>query len=328
VVTIQGTDALRDKTTAFKNELLRLPMVKNVSVSDFLPVANSKRNGNSFKKEGKTSGDDGIQGQRWVIDENYIPTLGMHLVAGRNFSATMPSDSQAVIINQAMADKLGYKDPLGQAINNGQRLTIIGVVENFYFESMKQEVSPLCMVLGNSNSMVSVKVNGSNMKEALASISAVWKTFQPTQSLRYNFLDQSYASMYADVQRMQFMFTGFTILAIIVACLGLFALAAFMAEQRSKEVGIRKVLGATLTNIFTLLTGSFLKLVCISLFIALPLGWLLMNKWLEDYTYRISITWGMFAFAGVAVVFIALFTVSFQAVKAAVANPVKSLKTE
>ena len=184
------------------------------------------------------------------------------------------------------------------------------------------------MVLGNSNSIISVKVNAADMKEALASISAVWKTFQPTQSLRYSFLDQSYASMYADVQQTQFMFTGFTILAIIVACLGLFALAAFMAEQRSKEVGIRKVLGASLTNIFTLLTGSFLKLVFISLFIALPLGWLLMSKWLEDYAYRISITWGMFAVSGLSVIVIALFTVSFQAIKTAVANPVKSLKAE
>jgi putative ABC transport system permease protein len=329
VVMIQGADALRDQTTSFKNELLRLPIVKNVSVSDFLPIDGTKRNGNSFYEEGKQQTDEGIQTQHWVVDENYIPTLGMKLIAGRNFTQEMHTDSAATIINKAMADKLGFKDPIGKMITNGgEHLTIIGVVDNFYYENIKQQVNPLLMVMGNSNSIISIKVNAANMKTALASISEVWKNFLPNQTMRYSFLDQSYASMYADVQRMQYLFTGFAMLAIIIACLGLFALAAFMAEQRSKEVSIRKVLGASVANVFALLTGNFLKLVCISLIIAVPLGWLLMSQWLQDYTYRITITWDIFVMAGFAVILIALITICWQALKAAVANPVKSLRSE
>ncbi|MGH2564248.1 MAG: FtsX-like permease family protein, partial [Ginsengibacter sp.] len=329
VIMIQGANALRDQTTSFKNELLRLPVLKNVSVSDFLPVDGTKRNGNTFYDESKQQTDNGIQLQHWVVDENYIPTLGMKLIAGRNFSKDFHTDSASTVINKALADKLGYKDPLGKRITNGgEHLTIIGVVDNFYYESIKQQVNPLCMVLGNSNSIISIKVNAANMKSALASITGVWKTFLPNQTMRYDFLDQSYASMYADVQRMQYIFTGFSILAIIVACLGLFALAAFMAEQRSKEVGIRKVLGASVANVFALLTRNFLKLVCISLIIAVPLGWLLMNQWLQDYAYRIHITWDIFATAGVAVILVSLITICWQALKAAVANPVKSLRSE
>jgi putative ABC transport system permease protein len=329
VVMIQGADALRDHTAAFKNELLRSPLVKNVSVSDFLPVDGTKRNGNSYYEEGKQQIDNGIQTQRWVVDENYIPTLGMKLLSGRNFTQEMHTDSVATIINKAMADQLGFKNAIGKIITNGgEHLTIVGVVDNFYYESVKQQVNPLLLVLGSSNSIISVKVNAANIKTALAAISGVWKKFLPNQTMRYNFLDQSYASMYADVQRMEYIFTGFSLLAVIVACLGLFALAAFMGEQRSKEVSIRKVLGASVSNIFALLTRNFLKLIIVSLLIAAPVGWLLMRKWLQDYTYRISITWDIFAVSGIAVFLIALIAICFQAIKSAIANPVKSLRAE
>jgi len=329
VVMIQGTRALHDQTVAFKNELLRLPFVKNVSVSDFLPVDGAKRNGNTFWKEGRTREDAGVIGQHWVVDDSYIPTLGMKLLAGRNFSRDMPTDSQATVINQAMAEKLGLTDPVGKIITNGgEHLRVIGMVDNFYFESVKQQVAPLCMVLGNSNSIISVKVDAANMKDALASISGIWKKFQPHQAMRYDFLDQRYAAMYSDVERTGRLFTGFAILAIVIACLGLFALSAFMAEQRNKEIGIRKVLGASVMNLFTLLTGNFLKLICISLLIAIPIGWLLMNKWLQDFAYRISIGWDVFALSAAAMLVIAVTTVCFQALKAAVANPVESLRTE
>ena len=327
VVMIQGTDALRDQATAFKNELLRLPVVKNASVSDFLPVDGTKRNGNTFHEEGKD--EQNIQLQHWVVDENYIPTLGMKIIAGRNFSKDFHTDSAATIINKALASQLGYTNPIGKIITNGaEHLTIIGEVDNFYFESIKQEVKPLCMVLGNSNSIISVKVNAANIKSTLASIQKVWKDFKPDQAMRYDFLDQRYASMYADVSRMQYIFTGFAILAIIIACLGLFALSAFMAEQRRKEVSIRKVLGASVSNLFALLSGKFIKHILISLMIAIPVGWLLMNKWLQDYAYRIKITWQLCAITAVVVLLIALITICWQAIKAAIANPVKSLRSE
>lgn len=328
VVLINGANALRNRTNAFGDELRKLSFVKNVSVSDFLPVAGTKRNGNTFWPEGKLNSGQGVTGQHWVVDENYISTLGMKLAAGRNFSKEMPTDSQACIINTAMAEQLGYTEPLGKKITNGQNLTIIGVVDNFYFESIRQKVAPLCLVLGSSNSMISIKMNASGIKEAMASITATWKKFMPHQPLRYEFLDESYAAMYTDVKRMQNIFTGFSILAIVVACLGLFALSAFMAEQKQKEIGIRKVLGASVPGIAALLSRDFIKLVFIAVVIASPVAWWAMNKWLQDFAYRINISWWVFVLAAVSALLIALFTVSFQAIKAAVANPVKSLRTE
>lgn len=327
VLMIQGADALHNQTASFKEALLTSPFVGNVSVSDFLPVGGTKRNSNMFHEKGKD--DQMIKTQRWVIDESYIPTLGIKLAEGRNFSTDLPTDSSATIINRAFASELGYADPIGKIVTNGGNpLTIIGVVDNFYYESVKQQVHPVLMVLGKSNSIISVKINGKDMKAALGSIEKIWKQFVPNQAMRYDFLDQSYAAMYVDIQRMQYIFSGFAMLALIIGCLGLFALAAFMAEQRRKEIGVRKVLGATVSNLFTLLTGNLIKLISISLCIATPVAWLLMNKWLQDYAYRINITWNIFISAGLAAFAIALATVSFQAIKAATANPIESLRSE
>lgn len=329
VVLLQGTDALKNEVTAFRNELLKSPLITNASVSDFLPVEGTKRNGNTFWKEGKQNIDEGLSGQHWVVDENYLPTLGMKLLTGRNFSASMPTDAKATIINKAMADKLGYTDPIGKIITNGgEHLSIIGVVDNFYFESMKQQVKPLVLVMGNSNSIISVRVKGSDMQSALQVLTNTWKKFIPNQSLRYVFMDQSYAAMYADIQRTGKIFTGFALLAIIIACLGLFSLAAYMAEQRSKEVSIRKVLGASVISLFSLLTKNFLQLILISLIIAIPLGWLLMYKWLQDFVYRIQLEWEIFAYSGCTVVLIALFTICWQALKTARENPIDRLRSE
>jgi len=201
-------------------------------------------------------------------------------------------------------------------------------VEDFNFESMKDDIGGLCMRLGNSPSVVSVKVNTADMKTAVASIGAVWKSFMPNQQIRYSFLDESFANMYADVQRMQSIFTSFAVLAIIIACLGLFALSAFLAEQRSKEISIRKVLGASVTQVTSLLSKDFVKLVLIAIVIASPVAWWAMNKWLQDFAYRAPISWWIFLVAGVLVIFIALATISFQAIKAAIANPIKSLRSE
>lgn len=329
LVMIQGTNTLGRQTDALKTELLKLPQVKNVSVSGYLPVKGTKRNGNPFWKEGKTKEEAGVGGQKWFVDDSYIPTFGMKIIAGRNFSSQMPTDSQAAIINQAMVDKIGFKDPIGQKITNGwEHFTIIGVVEDFNFESMKQKVDPICLALGRSNDIVSVKIKGTDVKQVLADINGIWKGFAPNQPIRYTFLDESFANMYADLERTGLIFTSFSVLAIIVACLGLFALASFMAEQRNKEISIRKVLGASASGLFMLLVNNFLKLIIISLLIAIPVGWLLMQKWLQDYTYRISITWDVFLIAGLTILFIAVATICYQAIRAAVASPIKSLRSE
>jgi putative ABC transport system permease protein len=332
VVVIQGANTLGDQNVkSFKNELMKLAAVKSASISDYLPIAGSKRNGNTFFKEGRSRLDAGVGGQMWIIDDTYLKTLGMKLVEGRNFSYDMANDTVwngSVIINQTMVKKLNLKNPIGKRITNGATFTVVGVVQDFNFESMHDQIDPLVMHLGISPSVVTVKVRGADLKNTLQAITNTWKAFSPNQPIRYTFLDESFANMYADVQRMGHIFTTFAVLAIIIACLGLFALSAFMAEQRSKEIGIRKVLGASVSGITTLLSLNFVKLVFIAIVIASPIAWYAMNKWLEGFAYKIAVQWWVFVLAGLTAIIIALLTVSFQSVKAALMNPVKSLKAE
>lgn len=332
VMLIQGTNTLDAKTAmpSFKNELLKLSNVKSVTISDFLPISGTKRNGNTFHKEGRTKEDAGVGAQRWVADYDYINTLGIKLREGRFFAKDMASDSAATVINKAMQDKLGLKNPIGQTITNGwEHFQVIGVVEDFNFETMKQTVSPLIFALGNNySSIVAVKISPEHAQSTIASVTAVWKKFAPNQPIRYTFMDESFKNMYADVQRIGGIFTGFAVLAIIIACLGLFALSAFMAEQRNKEIGIRKVLGASISGITTMLSKDFVKLVLIAFVVASPIAWWAMNKWLQDFAYRIEITGWMFGIAAIIVLLIALLTISFQSIKAAITNPVNSLRSE
>jgi putative ABC transport system permease protein len=329
VVLLQGTNSLGNKTKAFKEDLLKIASVQAVSISDYLPVADTKRNGNEFYTEGKTKTDAGVPTQVWIVDDDYIKTMGMQLVNGRNFSFEMPTDSTAAVINETLVKALRLKDPIGKRITNGwEMFTVVGVVKDFNYESMRTGIEGLVMRLGNSSSITSVKVGGQNMKATLADITAVWKKFSPALPIRYSFMDESFARMYADVQRMGTMLTCFAILAIIIACLGLFALSAFIAEQRTKEVGIRKVLGATIANITAMLSIDFLKLVLIAIIIASPIAWWAMHQWLQDFVYRINIQWWVFLLAAVIAICIAMATISFQSIKAALTNPVKSLKSE
>jgi putative ABC transport system permease protein len=330
VLLIEGANTLDKKTNAFKEEMLGIPQIKSVSVCDYLPISGSKRDEESFYREGRIKVDIGVTAQRWRVDYDYLNTMGMRIVAGRGFSRDMASDSSAIIINQAMVNKMGLKNPLGQEITNGWgNLHVIGVVGDFNFETMKQDIAPLCMVLSNNNSsIISVKMKGSEAKNTIAAISALWKDFAPSQPIRYSFLDESFAHMYSDVQRMGQIFTSFAVLAIIIACLGLFALSAFMAEQRNKEISIRKVLGASVSGITAMLSTYFIRLVFLSILIATPISWWAMNKWLQDFAYRLPISGWLFVLAGLLAIGIALVTVSFQAIRAAVANPVTSLRSE
>lgn len=328
VLLIQGTNTLEKQIKTFKNELLQLSQVKSVTISDYLPIKGTKRNGNGFWKEGKRTEDKSVGTQFWRVDHDYIKTMGMKIIEGRDFSEAMLTDTTAIIINQELAKQLGLKDPIGKRIMNWQVYNVIGVVEDFNFESLRTKIEPLAMVLGVSPNIVSVKINSSNMSGVLAGVEAVWKKFSPNQPIRYSFLDESYARMYDDVKRMGRIFIGAAMLAIIVACLGLFALSAFMVEQRSKEISIRLVLGASLKSIFNLLTFNFLKLVLISIVIAVPIAWYAMQQWLQDFTYRTEISWEVFVLAGVLAVLIAILTISYQSIRAALANPSTSLRSE
>lgn len=330
VVLLEGANVLGNKAQNFKEQLLQLPQVQQVSISDYLPVEGSKRNQTTFKKVGEGSENEGVLSQTWRVGYDYIKTLGMHIKEGRDFSKEFSTDAaNAVIINQKMAYDLGLQNPLGKQIdNNYQHWTIVGVVEDFHFKSLKENITPLALVIGNDIGMVSVKLNSGNINKALASITAIWDRNVPNQVLNYSFLDQKFAQMHEDVQRMGKIFNSFAFLAILVACLGLFALSAFMVEQRNKEISIRIVLGAPLKSIYKLLTWDFLRLIFISILIAIPVGWYIMNRWLEDFAYRINIGWEIFLAAGTLAFLIAILTISYQSVNAALIKPLKGLRTE
>ncbi|AYB29962.1 ABC transporter permease [Chryseolinea soli] len=329
VIMIQGANTLGDHREAFKEELLRQSAIASVTSSNYLPVSETNRDQNGFFKEGRSKQDRSIGAQRWNVETDYIKTLGMKIVEGRDFIPRLASDSSSIIVNQAMVKAMGLKPPVvGQRIENWRVYTIIGVVEDFHFETMKEKISPLTMVVGNGGSIVAVKVKPGDMKQTIASIQSTWNKIMPNQPFRYTFMDESYARMYQDVERTGNLFAGFSMLAILVACLGLFALSSFMAEQRKKEVSIRLVLGATVGNIFRLLTRSFVVMVLVSFAIASPLGWYMMTRWLEGYSYKTEITWDVFLIAGSAAVVIALLTVSYQAVKVALGNPATNLRSE
>ena len=211
---------------------------------------------------------------------------------------------------------------MGKRITNGYGIyPVIGVVEDFNFESMRGNIDPLVLHFGLSPSMMSVKFSGADVQNTIADVSALWKKFSPDQPIRYTFLDEQFANMYADVQRTGSIFTSFAVLAIIIACLGLFALSAFMAEQRSKEIGIRKVLGASVQGITAMLSMDFVKLVLLAIVIASPLAWWGMNKWLQDFAYQVPLSWWIFAVAGSGAIVIALATVSFQSYQSRADEP-------
>lgn len=334
VLIINGTGSLGENARVFKNEVLNIPGVTSGTLSGFLPVSSSSRNDNSFSKEPVMDSRNAISMQAWTIDEAYIPTMGMEIIKGRNFSPAFISDSAALIINETTAAFLGYPDPIGKKIyntdNDGNPVasTIIGVIKNFHWSSLRENIGPLSLWLGYSPGSASFKVRTSDIQHLVRQIETKWKSISASMPFSYRFLDDAYNEMYSAEKQIGKISLSFSVLAILIACLGLFGLATYMAEQRTKEIGVRKVLGATVGNIVSMLSKDFLKLVIISAVFAFPVAWWFMHKWLQDFAYRINIGWWIFIAAGLLALLIALITVSVQAIKAAIANPVKSLRTE
>lgn len=332
VLVIDNAYALDKNINTFKEEMLQQPGVISATVSSFLPVSKSSRNDNSFSKETVMDAKNGFNMQTWGVDYDYLKTMGMQLLKGRNFSKDFGTDSSSVIINEATARFLGYEDPIGKKIysldTKPVAYNIIGVVKDFNYETLHKPVGPLGLFMYKSTGLVSFKVKAANVPSILKNVEAKWKTMAAGMPFSYRFLDDSFTEMYNDEQRAGRIALTFSVLAIFIACLGLFGLAAFVAEQRTKEIGIRKVLGASVNGIVQLLSKDFVKLVLIAFVIAAPIAWWAMNKWLQDFVYRINIGWWIFAAAGCCALFIALLTVSVQAVKAAITNPVKNLRTE
>ena len=333
VLILHGTHTLDKSIKSFKEELKTLSDVRSVTIGDYVPVdmENSRRNGNSFWQDGKQAEQDGKPGQFWLIDQDYITTYGLNLVAGRNLSFDMPTDSAGTIINQKMAEALNLKNPIGAKIYNGDTRTVVGVVEDFVFDNMRSEtdaVRPISLVLGSSPSLISIKINSTDLTKTISDITHIWDEFSPTQKIQFSFLDDNFAALYADVKQTQTIFTYFSLVAIFIACLGLFGLAAFITTQRTKEISVRKVLGASLVKIIKLLSIDFLKLVCVAIIIASPFAWWAMNTWLEDFNNRIEIQYWVFILAGMISLLIAMITVFYHAIKTAQMNPVNSLRED
>lgn len=335
VLVINGTNALGNSAEAFKNEVANMTGVKTASFAGYLPVGNSSRSDNSFSTEAVMNENNMFNMQVWNIDYDYIPTLDMNVLQGRNFSRNYGVDSTGIIINEAAAALTGYDDPIGKKLYMPDDIgtppiayTIVGVVENFHFESLRQQIGPLCLRLGNNKWATAFKVEANNIQALISDVESQWKAMAPGMPFSYQFLDESFESMYRAEQRISNVSLSFSILTIVIAALGLFGLTTYMVEQRAKEVGIRKVLGSSVSSIVTLLSKDFVKLVLIAIAIASPIAWWAMNRWLADFAYRIEIQWWIFGLAGLIAVVIALATVSWQAIRAALANPVNSLRDE
>lgn len=336
VLIINNTFTLGNDVRAYKDELLKLSGVKGATMTGFLPTADS-RNDDAFFFSPALDPKKAISMQSWNVDETYVPTLGMQMAAGRNFSKDFPTDSNGVIINQAAAQMMGGGDVIGRKLYELESASskkldeyhVVGVVKDFNFNSLRQVVTPVGLFLHEDRGSIALRVdNGKDASRIVTQAEQAWQKMANGQEFSYVFMDDQFNNIYKAEQRMGGISLSFSLLAIFIACLGLFGLAAYAAEQRTREIGIRKVLGASVGGIVTLLSKDFLRLVLVAAILAFPLSWWAMHSWLQDFAYRISIGWEVFALAAALALSIALATVSLQAIKAALANPVKSLRSE
>ncbi|MBE0647915.1 MAG: ABC transporter permease [Bacteroidales bacterium] len=317
----------------FKSELLKNPSVESASVSGFLPIPSNRSDGVLFKDGIKT--EELTIYQQWTVDCDYLQTLGMKIVEGRNFSTEFHTDTLAVLVNQTAVRFFGWDNPLGHKIGRPTSeeevalYTVVGVVEDFNFESMHIPVAPLVFFNGESTGSITVRFKpNTGLTSAIGALESEWKQFAPHQPFEYEFFDDSLNRQYAAESRLGQILLIFTGLAFFVSALGLFGLALFTTEQRKKEIGIRKVNGSDITQIISLLSFDFTKLVLIAFVIATPVAWYVMHRWLENYAYKTTISWWIFVVTGIASYIITMITIGYQSYRAAVVNPVETLRSE
>lgn len=335
VLVVKNTVTL-ENAKIFKQQVKDITGVSNASLSGFTPTGSLRAPDAVFPTK-EVEARNALFTEIWPIDEDYMSTMGMSLSKGRNFSAQMATDSLNMIINETAARMLGFSNnPIGKILYTpadkaGQPVKehrVIGVVKDFNFSSLRDNITPVIMTLANNNGALSIRLSGKNVKPYLTQIENKWNAVSPNQHFEYSFMDDDFNATYRTEQRTGTLFSVFTTLALIIACLGLFSLAAYAAEQRNKEIGIRKVLGASVSVIVGMLSKDFIKLVLISFVIAAPLAWLTMHKWLQGFAYRQNIQWWIIALSGLGALSVAFITISSQSFKAAMANPVESLKNE
>ena len=330
-VEFNGDANVLQRYSSIRNELLKSPYILNVAKHGSNVVGGL---GNGWTTTVNLKGEEistSLYGMS--VDADYFKTYDMKLAAGRFFSKDIPTDTtKALLVNEAAVRTFGWQNPenaIGKPFGKGDETQyVVGVVKDFNFESLHKPVEALRIGYATRGSRISLRVDATHIDEAIARLKATWSDLAPAVPLQYNFIEDEIAKQYGNEQKMEGIFYGFALLSLVIACLGLFGLSTFVVERKTKEIGIRKVLGANVSGIVGLLSKDFLKLVLISILIATPLAWYFMNNWLQDFAYRVHIEWWVFIAAGIIAVFIALVTVSIQSIRAAVVNPVKSLRTE
>jgi putative ABC transport system permease protein len=320
------------KLESLKNELLRIPSIKSFVTSSNVPGKGFSWMSSGIRKETDPPEKGKMYNMYWA-DYNYIPTYQLKLIAGRNFSEKLKTDEESVIINNTAVKNFEFKsaeEAVGKKINIEDKLyTITGVLEDYHHGSLKNHIDPIIIFPSKINgSYYSIKVSSKNMSLLIAEINKQWESIFPGSPFEYFFLDEEFNRQYKTEQQFGKVFTVFTILAIIVACLGLFGLSIFTTSKRTKEIGVRKVLGSKISSILVLLSKDFIKLILIAFVVAVPIVWFFISKWLENYAYHFDLSWWLFAIPGVAVVLVALVTISYQTIKTARENPVKALRYE
>jgi len=335
IITMANTTEVNKQYDAFRNDLLKNAAFKNVTRSSRIPTGRLLDNMGAYTFNGDSLTPVTTDIKYVSVDPDFVSTFGISMKSGRFFSRDYGTDTLSFVLNESSVKALGWtnENAIGKNFKYGRREGhIIGIISDFHFESMHQAIVPVVLCFFPPQMFyfnnVSIKIAGNDISSALVYMENIWKKYFPETPVDYTFLDENFDKLYQSEQKQATLFTVFACVAIFIACLGLFGLSAFAISQRIKEIGIRKVLGANVSSIVGLLSKDFLKLVVFAALLAFPVAWYAMNNWLKDFAYRIHIQWWVFVLAGVLAALIAFITVSFQSIKAAVANPVKSLRTE
>lgn len=335
VILLENTNTLGSSVRPFTDLLKQLPEVEAVSVTSFIPTGDS-RSDSAFKPEGGSNAD-AVSLQVWTVDPTYFEAFGMELLEGRSFDPARPADSSAIVLNHRAVQRFGLEDPIGKkvqvagdfVVGGRSEFEVIGVVKDFNYASLHQDVGAMGLYLGRYNGYYTVvKTSSEDYPELLSKMESKWNEFSTSVPFTYRFLDEVFEAQYRAEQRLGSIFSVFTALALIIACLGLFGLSAYTAEQRRKEIGVRKVLGASVSRLMMLLLGHFTKLLIIAVVLAIPLSWYAMSTWLDGFAYRMALSPLIFVSGSLLALLVAWLTVSFQSARAAMANPSDSLKSE
>ena len=339
VVILSNADRLGKNEESFREELLKIPKIADVTISSGLPAGYSF--GDTYVPEGNPGNVNGAESNimlsSFIVDDSFVPTLKLKMIGGRSFSKNF-TDSASVILNETAAKQIGWKNPVGKTItypgNNNQKFTVVGVIKDFNTESFHSDIEPFALFYKTSNSYqprssyIAIRIKPGDYQSTINGIQNKWKSFAAETPFDYSFMDAEFNALYKADETIGKVFTVFTGISLVVACLGLLGLAIFTAERRMKEIGIRKVLGASVKKLVLMLSINFLKLIVIASIIAFPVAWYAMNKWLQDFAFRTSINWWVFLLASGVTLLIAFITISIQSIKAASSNPIKSLKSE